>query len=161
MSVKVPRTCRICGCSDRKACPGGCHWVGPDLCSACVPNAVAYLVIPSLPTSTNMLERMHWAVKGRMRKAFAQEIIIAAANAGLKLRPTDTKPGRRRVTITTYRPRRLDPDNTQGGLKPLLDAMRDVGLLRNDSPRWLELPPVNQIIEKFDCRTEILVEELP
>lgn len=37
----VPR-CRVCGCTDERACPGGCHW-GPDptmagdLCSRCAP----------------------------------------------------------------------------------------------------------------------------
>ena len=29
------RECRICGCTDRRACFGGCHWIGPDLCSQC------------------------------------------------------------------------------------------------------------------------------
>lgn len=28
-------TCRVCGCTNVKACPGGCHWVEPDLCSKC------------------------------------------------------------------------------------------------------------------------------
>lgn len=28
-------TCRGCGCTDDHACPGGCSWVEPDLCSAC------------------------------------------------------------------------------------------------------------------------------
>ncbi|MEW6573161.1 MAG: hypothetical protein AB1374_05960 [Bacillota bacterium] len=28
-------TCRICGCTDERACPGGCYWVEPDLCSRC------------------------------------------------------------------------------------------------------------------------------
>jgi hypothetical protein len=27
--------CRSCGCSESKACPGGCHWAKPGLCSAC------------------------------------------------------------------------------------------------------------------------------
>ena len=31
------RACRVCGCTWNKACPGGCYWVEPDLCSACVP----------------------------------------------------------------------------------------------------------------------------
>ena len=31
-------SCRICGCTDDHACPGGCHWVEPDLCSACDDN---------------------------------------------------------------------------------------------------------------------------
>lgn len=29
------RACRACGCIDEAACPEGCHWAGPDLCSAC------------------------------------------------------------------------------------------------------------------------------
>lgn len=33
---KVFRRCRVCGCTDDRACPGGCHWVEDDLCSACV-----------------------------------------------------------------------------------------------------------------------------
>ena len=32
-----PATCRVCGCTDLQACPGGCCWVQPDLCSACDP----------------------------------------------------------------------------------------------------------------------------
>jgi hypothetical protein len=29
-------TCKVCGCTDDNACPGGCAWVAPDLCSQCV-----------------------------------------------------------------------------------------------------------------------------
>ena len=30
------RHCRVCGCTDLMACrPEPCHWVEPDLCSAC------------------------------------------------------------------------------------------------------------------------------
>lgn len=29
------QVCHICGCSDLMACPGGCAWVEPDLCSSC------------------------------------------------------------------------------------------------------------------------------
>lgn len=27
--------CRVCGCSELDACPGGCSWVEGDLCSCC------------------------------------------------------------------------------------------------------------------------------
>jgi hypothetical protein len=27
--------CRACGCTEAKACPGGCYWFEPDLCSRC------------------------------------------------------------------------------------------------------------------------------
>lgn len=33
--IDDPR-CRLCGCTDYEACPGGCSWVEDDLCSACV-----------------------------------------------------------------------------------------------------------------------------
>lgn len=31
--------CRVCGCTDRRACPDGCFWVELDLCSSCVEEA--------------------------------------------------------------------------------------------------------------------------
>lgn len=30
------RRCRVCGCTEERACRGGCCWMGWDLCSACV-----------------------------------------------------------------------------------------------------------------------------
>ncbi|HWS43317.1 MAG TPA: hypothetical protein VN421_09570 [Pseudoflavonifractor sp.] len=38
-NVVEERKCRICGCTQDNACPGGCYWVAPDLCSACVQEA--------------------------------------------------------------------------------------------------------------------------
>lgn len=35
----LTRRCRVCGCTDERACPGGCSWVEEDLCSACVMTA--------------------------------------------------------------------------------------------------------------------------
>lgn len=29
------RRCVVCGCTEAKACPGGCTWVAPNLCSRC------------------------------------------------------------------------------------------------------------------------------
>lgn len=31
------RSCRHCGCTDDRACSGGCYWVEWDLCSKCRP----------------------------------------------------------------------------------------------------------------------------
>lgn len=33
-SYAGPVSCRVCGCTDDEACPGGCEWVENDLCSA-------------------------------------------------------------------------------------------------------------------------------
>ena len=37
LNTDVPpdRKCRVCGCTQDHACPGGCYWVEEDLCSAC------------------------------------------------------------------------------------------------------------------------------
>jgi len=34
--IEWGRRCRVCGCTERAACPGGCYWVAEDVCSACV-----------------------------------------------------------------------------------------------------------------------------
>ena len=117
------------------------------------------LTLQSIPPSMNQVMRMHWAERKRLRSQLQWELTAALADVGRKLPPPlyGKAAPRRRVTITTYRPRRLDPDNAQP--KILLDAMRDIGLIRNDSPRWLELV-VNQAIEKRDCRTEIKIEDM-
>ncbi len=44
--MNIPRTCQVCGCTDAMACPGGCWWVGPELCSACDGQ------VPALPIHT-------------------------------------------------------------------------------------------------------------
>ncbi len=41
--LEIVRTCRTCGCTEERACFGGCWWVNaegqPDLCSSCAPDA--------------------------------------------------------------------------------------------------------------------------
>ncbi|NUS38295.1 MAG: hypothetical protein HOQ02_04630 [Lysobacter sp.] len=34
--------CLYCGCTDRQACPSGCYWAAPEICSTCAaaPRAV-------------------------------------------------------------------------------------------------------------------------
>ena len=34
-TTRKVRACRSCGCTDDRACEGGCWWVEKDLCSAC------------------------------------------------------------------------------------------------------------------------------
>jgi hypothetical protein len=40
-----PRTCDVCGCTDRHACEGGCRWLGEGLCSACLPYPFTHCVL--------------------------------------------------------------------------------------------------------------------
>jgi hypothetical protein len=36
VTISRPR-CQRCGCTNERACPGGCSWVAPTLCSTCWP----------------------------------------------------------------------------------------------------------------------------
>jgi len=53
------RTCRICGCTDTRACEGGCSWLLQGVCSKCitdrVPECIDLLVdsIKELPIDSN------------------------------------------------------------------------------------------------------------
>jgi len=33
--AKKKQKCRFCKCTDKKACPGGCCWIAPNVCSQC------------------------------------------------------------------------------------------------------------------------------
>jgi hypothetical protein len=52
--VKPPvievRRCRVCGCTDDRACEGGCSWIEADLCSACVETAERFAVVLTKPS---------------------------------------------------------------------------------------------------------------
>lgn len=91
-----------------------------------------------------------WARKKALRQSLAWEITVAAAEAGNPLPPIELRAPdvRMRLELTIYRARRYDPDNAAGGAKILIDAMRDLALLKNDSPLWLDFPPPRQVLEK-------------
>lgn len=44
-TLLVDPFCRVCGCTDKCACDGGCYWVEPDLCSSCVPRVPLVLAM--------------------------------------------------------------------------------------------------------------------
>ena len=100
-----------------------------------------------------------WARKKKLRQQLAWEITVAASEAGHPLPPIELRAPdvRMRLNMTIYRARRFDPDNAAGGAKILIDAMRDLRLLKNDSPKWLDFPPPRQVLEpdKTKERTEV------
>lgn len=76
-------SCRLCGCTDNAACPGGCSWVEDpeflgDLCSQCLPKAQVAAAAPyllealrtlSLP-SVDGLPCWDWRTPGGTKDAF-------------------------------------------------------------------------------------------
>lgn len=56
------RTCRVCGCWQLRACPGGCAWASADRCSACPSDAPAVIPINAAHLAAATLrERIRYA----------------------------------------------------------------------------------------------------
>ena len=62
------------------------------------------------------------------------------------------------VQLTIYNARRYDEDNLQGCQKPVLDALKNLGYIYDDSPRWLSLlTPIYSPSKRREKRTEIQI----
>ena len=115
----------------------------------------AVIVIPSVMPSLNQQLRMHWADRMRLKDKCAEDIDNALKASGYKVTEM-IRPSRRKVTIISYRKRLLDEDNNVGATKPLLDAVKDMGLIWDDSPKFCDL--VTRQEKAGDVRTEIQIE---
>lgn len=62
------------------------------------------------------------------------------------------------VRIVRYGANLLDEDNLRGGMKPVIDALKAVGLIVDDSPRHITLI-TDQFVSKGRC-TVISVDQL-
>jgi Holliday junction resolvase RusA-like endonuclease len=93
----------------------------------------------------------HWRVAYREKQLWRQEIRVARLQAGCT-RPVP--PVRARVTVERFG-RPLDPDNFVGGLKSVIDCLKEERLISDDTPETLELIP-KQVLGR--PRTIITVE---
>ena len=55
-----------------------------------------------------------------------------------------------KLTIISYRKKKLDLDNLYGGVKQLLDACSDEKLIWDDAPKYLDLKVEQQISNKYE-----------
>lgn len=95
------------------------------------------LTIPIPTPSLNELLRGGWKARHYgARERWYGYVCQAVHRAGERVSPAD---GKRAVTIERVGKRLLDHDNFVGGLKPAIDALKRVRLIRDDSQDWLEL----------------------
>ncbi|MGC2234213.1 MAG: hypothetical protein WBA09_22120 [Candidatus Acidiferrum sp.] len=88
--------------------------------------------IPDVPPSLNKLLRMHWRRRAVEKAKWITEILVSRE---IGFHAT----GKMRVTITLNHSRFYDKDNAYGACKILVDSMKNFGLIRDDSPEWLDL----------------------
>lgn len=118
--------------------------------------------IQRLLRSPNEFLGQHWREKHRERKRWEESLahgVIAAVGvraAQQLLKENTMVPAcrgagcleRRRVVVTRLAPSRRnfirDDDNLRFCVKPLLDALKHLGLIRDDHRKWIALPPPTQ-----------------
>jgi hypothetical protein len=105
------------------------------------------LVIKRIPASPNDRERLHWTERRKANRKWRADIMAALGRDQFC-----------RVRIALHRRRLLDDDNAVGSLKPVIDGLRDSGLIYDDSKRWILLS-TEQVKDSEDF-TEIEIEEV-
>lgn len=87
------RCCRICRCTDTRACPAGCWWIGPNLCSACEGKALEKGVLMSPPMVHAILREVEAAGTGKvMTRRLAwrfKDVVGEDGGEGLLQTPTE------------------------------------------------------------------------
>lgn len=93
-----------------------------------------------------------WVGRPRYRYKAARRVwlrVLGQAYLVLRPRPRWPRPPDGRVRVVVQRsapsPRWLDHDNYLGGLKPLLDALTALELIRDDNPRAIELVATQEV----------------
>lgn len=116
------------------------------------------LAIPEASPSLNEHKWKHWSHHLRLRKHWSMLVLIAKNEA----RVTNQAPlDKVRVKIIREGHRKLDHDNFVGGLKSLIDSLREQRLIVDDSPEHMTLQTEQiQIPKKQYPRTVVQIESM-
>lgn len=111
------------------------------------------IILPIVTPSNNELLEMHWAALGRLKKSYMWELIAVGANdEKYKVKGKE----RREVRFMSFRRNTLDYGNLAGGFKKLEDALVEMKLIFDDSPKYADITYF-QKIDRKDPHTEILI----
>jgi len=108
--------------------------------------------IPNAPPSPNELRRKyrHPHAYRKLRQQWEHDLFygVSCSRHRQELIAQAAASPRMRVAITIFHPRVFDQDNLVGSLKPILDALRNLGFIVNDSIDKLELMEPTQVKSK-------------
>ena len=114
------------------------------------------LEIPRIPESPNDLRRFHWRHRHRHDKLWKDEVWYAV----LQAKPFHAPLAKVKVSIDRRSRGRLDPDNLVSSMKPVIDALRHAGVIRNDTPDHIELVVTQSRTQDLPPRTLIEIQSL-
>jgi hypothetical protein len=93
----------------------------------------------NVPTSLNRVIRWNVHRKKREREMWEKAIAVLLGRRAISdLRLKSLKETRMRVAVTICNPRRYDDDNAHGACKVVFDAIRNLGLVRDDREEFME-----------------------
>ena len=123
------------------------------------------LRIPRRLESPNTWNGRHWRVKHRISQDWEKEIWTAKVSVGMNaiLELKRNAIHKMRVEVERHVPSARhfirDDDNLRFSVKPLLDALKRQGYIKNDSRTWLEHPtPTQHVSEDGKDYTVIRIE---
>ena len=101
---KPKLVCLGCGCTDDRACPGGCHWSQPGICSTCEPRTKELLT--DSPRARDLVVRAATGAVRQRRRSFrvmSLALVAWAVNEGPDHHAEHIEAGRSLKPFTTVR----------------------------------------------------------
>lgn len=119
------------------------------------------IAVPGIPPGPNVMRTKHWSFRSRVSKQFRGDthlVAIDARNKSGATFPWDHV----RVTYEFHVPNRNrhDPDNLIAACKPILDGIRDAGIIADDSGAHVTIGPPAIIVTPRLSSVHVLIERL-
>ena len=112
---------------------------------------VYHITVPMVPPSPNVTRMGHYMAKYRLRKAWKEALFYGVSCSRHRRQLIDEAKAARQmqVEVCVFHAHVTDDDNMVAALKPVLDGLKILGYIRDDSPECLRLAlPVKQIHSK-------------
>ena len=117
-------------------------------------NGKITITLGGLPQTLNdMLKKNMWFKKGKIKQAYIWRIRSLFVNL-----PKYTK----QVTLTYTRigAREVDQDNLAGESKIIIDSIKELKMIVDDSPTWMQLKTAQEKCKRVEQRVKIEIQEV-
>ena len=115
---------------------------------------MAKITIPVIAPSVNETIKLHWGARDRLKKLFIAHIEGAIHDMDMKINKLK-RPKKRKVMIYSFRKKIMDRDNIWASHKQMIDALKELGLIWDDSEKYIDLRVFQ--LEHPEQKTEIFI----
>lgn len=122
------------------------------------------ITVYACPPSPNELRRKYkdWRAYKKLRAAWEHDLYYGVDGAHRREQWKRVVQGNVKIELsaTLYHKKLYDPDNLVGAMKPVIDAMVNIGYLKGDSAEQIEIKQIDQVISN-DLKTIIRLNAFP